>query len=85
MALPNITREEANKQLLKAKAIMDANLSKFTDIAYITETEVEQIWKLRGLLWEVAHHVSSKSRKLHAQHEADKEDIAGAGQTSHTD
>jgi len=70
-----LTEEEANKQMTQAYKIMGPFVNKIFlhDISKLTEADAEMIWKLRGLLWEVAHHVSNKSGRLSTQHKTGQE------------
>jgi len=72
----NISPEEASKKYTETLQQMDALVLKFKGrvITDLTKQEAEEIWNLRGLLWEVAHYVnvSTKTRNLPARNKTDQ-------------
>ena len=77
-------KEAAEKLALMLESARRVLKLEDKSITELTKQDTEEIWILRMLLWEVAHHVSSKSRRLPAQLKADKERDIGLRQNTIT-
>ncbi len=71
----NLNTTEANLKLIDAQEQLISIETKLKGkvITDVTKQDAEEIWNLRGLLWEVAHYVDSRSGKLSSQSKTNQE------------